>query len=166
GGGEGAAHRDLARLAACDHLAVDPVLARVVVLPRDRARAGDRVARPDAGREADLVAPEILRSDEVGQALGDEAGRQHAVAEDGRVAGHLGELLVVVNRVEVAGRARVAHQVGARQPLDHERRELLPFAHVVEERHPCTAPSVSMTVFREYATTSPRWLRNSVSPTM
>src|SRR4029077_16848381 len=122
--------------------------------------------RPDAGREADLVAPEILRSDEVGQALGDEAGRQHAVAEDGRVAGHLGELLVVVNRVEVAGRARVAHQVGARQPLDHERRELLPFAPVAEERHPCTAPSVSMTVFREYATTSPRWLRNSVSPTM
>src|SRR5690349_18789496 len=150
-GRERPAHRDLAGLAERDELPVDAMLPRLVVLPRHAALAGDRIAGPHARREPDLVPTEVLRSDEVGDALRDEPGRQHAVAEDGRIAGHLREFLVVVDRVEVTRRARVANQVRAREAVDHEWRDRLPFLHLVE-RHPCTAPSVSMTVFREYAT--------------
>src|SRR5205823_7316787 len=111
---EAAGHGDLARLPESHQLALDAPLAALLVLPDDAPLAGDRVARPHAGGEADLVAAEVLRTDEVGHALRDEPGGQHAVAEDGRVSGHLRELLVVVDRVEVPRGARVADEVGAR----------------------------------------------------
>src|SRR5262249_9839898 len=149
-------HGDLARLAERDDLAVDAPLAVLQVLAGDLAGTRDRVAGPHSRREAHLVAAEGLGTDEVGEAFGDEAGGQHPLAGDGRVPGHLRELLVGVDRVEVAGGAGVPDEIGAREAVDDEARDLLTFLHVLEVRHPCTAPSVSMTVLREYATTSPR----------
>src|SRR5205823_5141134 len=102
---EAAAHGDLALLVDGLHLAVDPPLAVGLVLPHHLAPGDDRVAGPDARCEADLQASEVLGPDVVGHAAAHERGGQHAVAEDTRLAGHVGERLVVMDRVEVAGRA-------------------------------------------------------------
>src|SRR6266705_292471 len=132
-GAEGAAHRHLALLVERQHLAVDALLAVVLVLLGDLALAGDAVARPDAGREAHLEAAEVLGADVVGHALADEGRGQHAVAEDARVARGARELLVGVDGIEVAGGARVADHIHARQALHHEGRDLAALAHVLEE---------------------------------
>src|SRR5207249_3483949 len=58
------------------------------------------------------------------------AGGQHAVSEDRRVAGRAREFLVVVDRIEVARRAGVADEIGPREALDHEGRELGPLPGV------------------------------------
>src|SRR5262249_36583571 len=120
---EAAGHGRLALLVGRHALAVDARLARLLVASRDGAGAGDGVARPHPGREAHLVAAQVPGPDEVGQAARDEARREHPVAEHGRVAGGAGERLVVVDRVEVTGRARVAHQIGAVEVLDHDGRD-------------------------------------------
>src|SRR5438067_1802171 len=149
--GESSAHRDVALLVDGLHLAVDPPLAVGVVLPRHLPCRHDGVARPDARGEADLEAAEVLRPDEVGHAAADECGGQHAVAEHARLAGHVGELLVVMDRVEVAGGARIADEIRPAQVLDHDGRQLVALVHVLEEArhaHPCTAPSVWMRVLR------------------
>src|SRR5437763_1053074 len=162
---EAAAHGDLALLVDGLHLAIDPPLAVGLVLARHFAHRDDRVAGPDARREADLQAAQAVRADEVRHAAADERGRQHAVAKHARLARHVRELLVVMDRVEVARGARVAHEVRPAEVLHHDGRELLAFRHVLEvARHAhCTAPSVWMRVLRLYAATSPRWLVNSVS---
>src|SRR5436190_758773 len=132
-GAEGAAHRHLALLVERQHLAVDALLAVVLVLLGDLALAGDAVARPDAGREAHLEAAGVLGAVVVGHALADESRGQHAVAEDARVARGARELLVGVDGVEVAGGAGVAHQIHAREALHHEGRDLAPLPHVLEK---------------------------------
>src|SRR5262249_32672431 len=65
---ERAAHGDLTLLVDRLHLAVDPPLAVRLVLPGDLPARGDRVTRPDAGREAHLEAAQVLRPHVVGHA--------------------------------------------------------------------------------------------------
>src|SRR4029453_6296685 len=80
----------------------------------------DRITGPHPSGESHLVTPQVSRTDEAGDALRHEAGGQHAVTETARIARRLGELLVVVDRVEVARRTGVAHEVGAGEVLDHD----------------------------------------------
>src|SRR5262245_16603794 len=101
-GGERAGDGGLAPLRGGRDLAVDARLAGFLVPPRDPAAARDRVAGPDPGREAHLEAAQVAGPDDVGDAAGHEARRQHAVAEHRRIPRRLGEVLVVVDRVEVA----------------------------------------------------------------
>src|SRR5881409_3720722 len=129
---EAAAHGDLALLVDGLHLAIDPPLAVGLVLARHFAHRDDRVAGPDARREADLQAAQAVRADEVRHAAADERGRQHAVAKHARLARHVRELLVVMDRVEVARGACVAHEVRPAEVLHHDGRELLAFRHVLE----------------------------------
>src|SRR5262249_25698403 len=120
---EGSRHRRLALLVRRHALAIDEGLAVDLVAPGDGAGAGDGIARPHAGREAHLVAAEVPRAHEVRQATRHESRGQHAVAEHRGIAGGAGEGLVVVDRVEVAGRARVAHEVRPGEVLDHDGRD-------------------------------------------
>src|SRR5213593_942089 len=133
GRAEAPAHRHLPLLVQRHHLAVDPPLAIVLVALRHPPLARDGVAGPHPRRKAHLEAPEVLHADEVADALADEPGGQHPMAEDRRVTGHARELLVVVDRVEVPRRPRVTHQIRPGQVLDHERRQILAFPHVFVE---------------------------------
>src|SRR5205809_1936076 len=126
---EAAAHGDLALLVDGLHLAVDPPLAVGLVLPHHLAPGDDRVAGPDARCEADLQASEVLGPDVVGHAAAHERGGQHAVAEDTRLAGQVGGRLVVMNRVEVAGRAGVPHEIRPTQLLYHDGRQPVVLIH-------------------------------------
>src|SRR4029077_6994074 len=56
---------------------------------------------------------------------------EHAVAEHRGIAGGAREVLVVMDRVEVARGAGVAHQVGAREVLDHEGRNRRPLGEAI-----------------------------------
>src|SRR5437016_12460465 len=142
---EAAAHGDLALLVDGLHLAIDPPLAVGLVLARHFAHRDDRVAGPDARREADLQAAQVVRADVVRHATADARGRPHARAEQPRLARHVRELLVVMDRVEVARGARVAHEVRPAEVLHHDGRELLAFRHVLEvARHAHQYPSLTL----------------------
>src|SRR5438132_1142109 len=55
---------------------------------------------------------------------------EHLHGEHGRIARSLGERLIVVDRVEVAGRARVLHEIGPRELLYPDLRQRVAFLHV------------------------------------
>ena len=93
-------------------LNVDVPFARLVVLARDDGGAGQRVTGPHHVEEADVEAAHRRRTERVGDVGAEDPGREHSLREHRRKAGGAGDRVVVVERVEVAGRARVAHEVG------------------------------------------------------
>ena len=91
----------------------------LVTLPR----AGDYVAGPYAGGEAHLEAPHLPDTDVVGQRLRQQSRREHPLREDGRDSRRLDEGLIIMQRNEVARRARIAHEIGTRDALDRRSAE-------------------------------------------
>src|SRR5207253_2891649 len=107
GRGEAAADQDLALLVAGLELALDELLGARLELARHPAPADDVVARPGARGEAHLVAAHVGPAGERRHHAAQDACVEHPHGEHGRIARSLGERLIVVDWVEVAGRARV-----------------------------------------------------------
>src|SRR3989442_1267734 len=138
---EAAADQGLALLVDGLELALDELLGAQLEHARHPAPADDVVARPGARGEAHLVAAHVGPAREGRHHAAQDTRVEHAHGEHGRIARRLGEGLVVVDRVEVAGRARVLHEVGPRELLHPYLRQRVPFLHVfpvagrLQERH-------------------------------
>src|SRR5207237_8515794 len=87
---EGALDHRLALLILREELALDPLLAVVLVLLRHLAAAGDRVAGPHLARKPHLEAAQRRPADIVRHALAHEARVQHAVREHGGIPRRFG----------------------------------------------------------------------------
>ena len=128
----------------------------------DGRGGGERVARPHLAHEPHAVLRDAADVEPVGDDASGHAHREHAVGEDAGVAGDLaGEHLVAVQRVVVARRARVHHDLGAGEIVDEQ--ELLRVAHVQgrgADAH--FGPSVSTATVRAVTTTSSCSSRYSV----
>ena len=112
---------------------VDEVGAVLLALARHHDLGGEDLTRPGPLHEPHLVGLQAADTDIVGDRLGQEPRGEHPMAEHTREPGGLRLGLVVVHRVEVAGRARVHHQVGTGELVGHRRR-LVTLAHVLEEQ--------------------------------
>src|SRR5690606_39048422 len=104
---------------------------------------------------ADLTGPEPVR-DEGPQ----QSGGQHALSEHRRITGRAGQFVVVVHRVEVAGRTGVAdeHLAGQRTELARSRLDSHPQCRRRSHR-----AALSMNVAFASATNVPSWARYSVT---
>src|SRR5208283_3473113 len=119
------ANRRLALLIQHDQIAFDLLLAVLLDLVGDLAGAGDDVARPYAGGEADLEAAHVADSDVVGHRLREQPRREHPLREHGRDSGRLDEGLIVMQWDEVARRAGVADEIGAGDAFDLDLRNFV-----------------------------------------
>ena len=114
------------------HLELDQVHVVLRRLANDAPATRHDVLQADQRREPDPELADGAGPRPVRHGLADEAHREHPVREDTAHAGGPGELVVLVDRVEVAGRARVAGELDLLdRPLD-ERRELVAHLDVVE----------------------------------
>src|SRR5206468_11306182 len=112
--------------------------------------------------------PDIGAAHESRHRAAQDAGAEHPHREHGRVSRGLGEGLVVVDGIEVARGPGIAHEVRARQLLRPHLGQGVAFLDVFPVAHGAqsfTTWPVSMPTCRARATTSPRWLVNSVSVT-
>src|SRR6185312_11619181 len=126
----------------------------------------DRVARPHLLAELHRVAADVARAQPVGGVAGEDARLQHADREDRRVPGGAGELFVVVDRVEVTGRALVFDHVGAGDRAVLARRGCTALVQILPAHHhdaSVGALPVSIIVVRDSATTLPLSSRYSVT---
>src|SRR5205823_1712442 len=114
---------------------------------------------PDLLAELDGEAAHVGGAELVGAVGGQQPGLEHAHAEHGGEARRLGEPLVVVDGVEVARRALVAHEVGAGQRTE------VPGVELISGRGHAGGFPVSMAVDRACATTFPCSSRKSVTLT-
>src|SRR5579884_444151 len=110
-GHEGAGGLHVAVLVCRLKLARDALLAVGLVLLGDGAGAGNHVVEVRHALEAHAELAQGRRADVIPQKLAQEAHNQHAVRDDAARADHFADLRVGVQRVEIAGRARVAHQL-------------------------------------------------------
>src|SRR6266481_4949315 len=100
---EAAADCGLAFLIQHYQVAFDLLLAVLLDLVGDFAGAGDDVARPYAGGEADLEAADVADSDVGGDGFREQPRRKHVLCEDRRDSGCLDESLIVMQWDEGAG---------------------------------------------------------------
>src|SRR6266568_4197055 len=99
-----------------------------VVLGRladDTPAAGHDVLQPDERGEPDAQLPDGAGARPVRHGLADESHRQHPVGEDPAHAGGAGELVILMDGVEIAGRARVARELDLRDRTLDEWRQLV-----------------------------------------
>src|SRR5262249_22426470 len=116
--------------------------------------------------ERDAAPAHIGGAEPVGRVRGEDAGLEHPDREHRREPRALGVLLVVVDRVEVARRALVPHEVRAGERPDVGRLGLRALGEVIPRDAHRPQPSVgglpvSMAVDRISATTLPASSRNS-----
>src|SRR5262245_52502769 len=105
--GRSAHDRAGARLGLAGELDVDEFPARLLALPGDLAGAGDAVLRPGDRPELHVEGLDRAGSGPVDHDVREQTHREHAVREHRGHPGLLGDRLVVVHRVVVAGRARI-----------------------------------------------------------
>src|SRR5262249_60021664 len=159
-----------ARLGGADELEVDEALAAVLVALGDLAGARERVAGPDLLTKLGAEAAHVGGAEPVGRVRGEDAGLEHPDREHRREPRALGVLLVVVDRVEVARRALVPHEVRACERTEVARLGLRALGEVIPRDAHRPQPSVgglpvSMAVDRISATTLPASSRNSCTVT-
>src|ERR1019366_5431025 len=96
GGAEAAANRGFPLLIEHDQVALDLLLAVLLDLVGDFARARDDVTGPYARGEAHLEAAHVADPDVIGDGLREQARGVHPLREDGRDSGRLDEGLIVM----------------------------------------------------------------------
>src|SRR4029077_15280683 len=114
------------------HLELDQTHVVLRRLADDTPAAGHDVLQSDERGEPDAQLPDRAGARPVRHGLAHEPHREHPVGEDTAHAGGAGELVVLMDGVEIAGRARVARELDLLdRPLD-ERRQLVAHLDVVE----------------------------------
>src|SRR5262249_53458501 len=128
-----------------------------VVLARRREHptaAGDGVLEPHDGGEAHAELADVAGAGPVGHALADEAHREHAVGEPVPHVVVVGELVVLVDRIEVTGVPSVARQLDLLDGTLDERRQLVAYLDVFGV-HPRVSHSRTTVMCRIEPTISP-----------
>src|SRR5690606_2293339 len=110
------------------------------------------VSGPDLVAEGHLEAPDVGGAGPVGEIRREQRGVMHALGEDAVVSGVHREVLVEMDRVEVSGCSRIAHEHLGREGTELPCRQELPSIRVI---HALCLPSLSIRVARTSATTRP-----------
>src|SRR5580698_430992 len=110
-----------------DHLqfALDQLLAMLFALAGDLAATRQRIAGPYLPREANLETPNLSCARIIGQAARETSRSPHALRKHGRDSRRLDEGLIVMQRDEIARRARVTHEIGPRHVINRDGRSLV-----------------------------------------
>src|SRR5439155_26783557 len=136
-----ALYGEAAGLPRAHELDVDFALAVFFVRARDRGAEREHVAGPHRLLPAHAHAPHVFGAEPARGPRRQRARLEHADAEHRGIAGRARERLVVVHGVHIAGRALVAHEVGARERADGERLRPRALAQLVETRRAHASPS-------------------------
>src|SRR5439155_21252251 len=122
----------LALLILRPHLELDEAHVVLLRLRDDAAGAGDGVLESYQRREADAELAHAAGPRPVGEGLADPANRQHAVGEHAAHAGRAGELVVLVDGIEVERGAGVARELDLLERSLDERRQGVAELHLLE----------------------------------